>query len=138
MATLGKAVWEGSKVYAGYYQTLSGPGKVAFAMGTTAISPVFWIALVIIVLVVSVFLFLYSPCWIRNVKDPQDQVCGGWAPAGYFRALLMSLITIIIPFFLIFSVMVYLMQESSTKVIGLVSGDPKIESDIGKTVSTYL
>lgn len=118
MATLGTIALEGSKYTADYYNSLSTGGKIGLAMTTTLFGPVFWIALVIIVLIVSVIVWLYAPCWARNVKDPYDRDCNGWAPPSYWRSLWMTLLIVTLPLFIIFTAIAYFLQSSAAGIIG--------------------
>ena len=111
---------EASKQAAQYYESLGTGGKILLAAGTTIVSPVFWIALVIVVLIVSIFVWLYAPCWTRNVKDPSDRDCDGWAPASFFRSLWMTLLVVFIPLFVVMASFLFVVQSSGAKIVNTV------------------
>lgn len=123
MSFVADAALKGSKAYAQYYESAGTGSKLLFAAGITLINPLFWLVFVIILVLVTILVWIYSPCWTRNVKDPNDRECSGWAPAGFFRTALVAGLVIFIPLWLLMTGIFFAIQSASAKAFNMLSDD---------------
>ena len=123
---------KGSKAYAQAYESSGTGSKLLLAAGFTLINPIFWLAFIIVLVLVTILVWIYSPCLTRNVKDPNDRECNGWAPAGFFRTALVSGLVIFVPLWLLMTGIFFAIQSASAKAFNMLS-DEQIDQGI-----TYL
>lgn len=107
------------------YTELSSGAKFGVAVASTATNPVFWIATVIIVLIISLILWIAQPCWLRTKRSLVPGAysnCNGYEPAGYLWTLFITSLIVIPLLFIIWTFVAYGIQSTGIPIVAKAFG----------------